>query len=396
MALTLTGQIRYPQADGVVFGPGCVREHLQELLCELGVQRPLLLTTPSLTRSLLLPSVRSAIGPHLAGEFTESRQHTPQVVVLQAAQAAREARADSLISFGGSSVVDLTKGVALVLAEGDNLVPLQAQFSPSTGLRIPSLKAAKLPHIALPTTLSGAEFTGAIGITDNDRNEKNLYVDPKLTPRWALLDPELARSTPAPLWAATGMKLFADGLEAICSPRATPYTDALAHSALGILYQDLPAASLHAEDIATRGRCLFAAFMLLPNLLNVGLGAVASLRHQIGGGLGIPHGIASTIVLPHVLRWNLPDATFPLSQAAQSLGLVDRKTDAEAAALQLIKTVEILIARLHLPSRLRDVNVAQTALPIIAEHTVNNFVISTNPRPVQSSAELLKVLEAAW
>ena len=337
-----------------------------------------------------------SLAPGSRGEFTESQAHTPQPVVFQAAEAAQTANADALISFGGSSVVDLTKGVALVLAEGYNLETARVHFSPETGLQVPPLPTPKLPHIALPTTLSGAEFTGAIGITDAARGEKDLYVDTKLTPKWVVLDPELARSTPAALWAGTGMKIFADGLEALCSPRATPYTDALAHSALNILYQDLPPAVANVDDVAARGRCLFAAFMLLPNLLNVGLGLVAGLRHQIGGGFGVPHGVASTIVLPHVLRWNLPAATSPLSNAAYALGIATREADAEAASLQLINAVEQLTAQLDIPRRLRDVDVPQEALSSIAEHSAHDFVVSTNPRPVHNSEELMEVLQAAW
>ncbi len=396
MAQVLAGQIRYPQSDGVVFGPGSARERLQELLDGLDVSRPFLLTTPSLTRSPLLQEIRDVIGPQLAGEFTESQAHTPQPVVFQAADAALAANADVLISFGGSSVVDLTKGVALVLAEGCNLETSRVQFSPETGLQAPPLPTPKLPHIALPTTLSGAEFTGAIGITDPARGEKDLYVDVKLTPRWVVLDPELARSTPSSLWAGTGMKIFADALEALCSPRATPYTDSLAHGALKILYHDLPPAVAHAHNIEARGRCLFAAFMLLPNLLNVGLGLVAGMRHQIGGGFGVPHGVASTIVLPHVLRWNLSAATGPLAQAAYALGIATQDADAEAASLQLISAVEQLTSQLGIPRRLRDVDVPQEALPSIAEHSAHDFVVSTNPRPVHNSEELIEVLQAAW
>ncbi len=117
------------------------------------------------------------------------------------------------------------------------------------------------------------------------------------------------------------MKLFADGLEAICSLRATPYTDALAQQALGLLMTHLPTSTMSGDRVAERGQCLFAAFMLLPNLLNVGLGIVAGLRHQIGAGHGVPHGVASTIVLPHVLRWNLPAATPQLGETAIRLGV---------------------------------------------------------------------------
>jgi alcohol dehydrogenase class IV len=396
MAQALTGRIQYPHADGVLFGPGCARDNLQNLLDQLGSQRPFLLTTPSLTRSPLLDAVREMVGSRLAGDFTASREHTPRPVVLDAARAAREAGADALLSFGGSSVVDLAKGVALVLAEGEDWEKNRVQFTPDSGLSTPPLLAPKLPHIALPTTLSGAEFTGAAGITDPEQGEKELFLDVKLTPKWVVLDPELARATPAPLWAGTGMKIFSDGLEALCSPRATPYTDALAHGALALLREHLPPAVAHADDTDARGRCLFAAFMLLPNLLNVGLGVVAGLRHQLGGGLGVPHGVASTIVLPHVLRWNLPAATPQLAQAAQALGLVTGSGEAEANALQLIGAVETLIDRLNLPRRLRDVQVSEASLPEIAEHVTHDFVVSTNPRPIRSSADVMEVLQAAW
>lgn len=396
MAEALKGQIRYPNADGTIFGPGCVRERLQEICHELGIQRPFLLSTPSLTRTDLLSAVRGVLGNALVGEFTASRAHTPRATVLDAAQWARTAGADGLISFGGSSVVDLTKGVALVLAEGDHFDRTHASFTPETGLKLPDLPAPKLPHLAIPTTLSGAEFTGAIGITDEDRGEKELYLDPKLTPRWVFLDPELATATPNDLWAGTGMKIFADGLEAICSPRATPYTDSLAQQALRMLMAHLPSSVVSGDRVADRGQCLFAAFMLLPNLLNVGLGIVAGLRHQIGAGHGVPHGVASTIVLPHVLRWNLPAATPQLGQTAIRLGLAKVDTEPELAARQLIEAVEGMIAQLNLPRRLRDVDVPETALTGIAEHVLHDFVVGTNPRRVERREDVMEILSAAW
>lgn len=347
-------------------------------------------------RTDLLPAVRDVIGQNLVGEFTASRAHTPRQTVLDAAQQAREIGADGLISFGGSSVVDMTKGVALVLAEGDDFDRTHASFTPETGLQLPELPAPKLPHIALPTTLSGAEFTGAIGITDEARGEKELFVDAKLTPRWVFLDPELSTATPNDLWAGTGMKLFADGLESICSLRTTPYTDALAQQGLNLLFNHLPASVVSSDRVADRGRCLFAAFMLLPNLLNVGLGMVAGLRHQIGASSGVPHGVASTIVLPHVLRWNLPAATEQLAQTALRLDIAKAGTEPELAARQLIEAVERLIAQLNLPSRLRDVDVSEAALTGIAEHVLHDFVLATNPRRVDNREEVVDILRAAW
>lgn len=396
MTQVLRGQIRYPHADSFIFGLGCAQDHLQDVLKRLGSQRALLVTTPSLTQSTLLLSLREALGPYLVGEFTGSRAHTPKDVVLHAARQVREAKVDALISFGGSSVVDLTKAVALVLAEGEELERMRGHFSPAAGLQAPELSVPKVPHISLPTTLSGAEFTSIVGIRDSDRGVKNAYSDPKLTPRVVLHDPELCRSTPALLWAGTGMKVFADALEVLCSPRAMPYTDALAQGGLTILFQDLPPAVAQVDDVTRRGRCLFAVFMVASSFLHTGLGLVAAFRHQIGAVCGVPHGVASTIMLPHVLRWNLSAACGPLSQAARTLAVVDETRDPEAASLRLVETVEDLIARVNLPRRLRDVDVPYEALPRIAEQVTHDFSVGGNPRLVQSSAELLEVLRVAW
>lgn len=395
MTQVLKGQIRFPQAESVIFGPGCMQEHLPNVLQGLGAQRAFLVTTPSLTSSPLLPRVRETLGSSVVGEFSDSRAHTPKQVVLRAARQAQEANVDVLVSFGGSSVIDLAKAIALMLAEGEDLDRMKLQPS-SAGFLAPGLPAPKLPHIALPTTLSGAEFTAGAGITDTERGVKEVFVDQKLAPRVVLLDPELARSTPALLWAGTGMKIFSDALEALCSPRATPYSDALAHGALAILYQDLPAAVDQADDVARRGRCLFAAFMIVSILPNTGVGLVAALRHQLGGRSGVPHGIASTLMLPHVLRWNLPAATGQLAHAARTLGIAGETEDPEAAALHLVEAIEDLMVRFKLPRRLRDVDVAEGALPQIAEQVASEFTVATNPRPVQSNAEVLEVLQAAW
>jgi alcohol dehydrogenase len=384
----LSGRYLHPAGEGVVYGPGSATTSLADLLTRVGANRPFLVTTPSVERAGLAGEVASAVG-NVAGVYSGSREHTPEPVVLEAAAAAREADADALISLGGSSVVDLTKGVALVLAEGDDLGQLRLGApGPDGRPGRPRLDAAKLPHLALPTTLSGAEFTGGAGITDPVAGHKTLYSDPKLTPRWVVLDPERARATPPALWAGTGMKVLADTLELLSSPRANPVSDALSLGALRHLEHDLGPATRDAGDLDARLRCLLAVAMVLPALMSVGVGLVAALRHQLGGALGVPHGVASTIVLPHVLRWNADAAAGPLGEAAAAIGApgVDG----------LVARIETLTDELGLPRRLRDVGVAQDALPVVAGHALADGASRTNPRPVRSSEDILGVLDAAW
>jgi maleylacetate reductase len=379
----LVGRILHPPGDGIVYGPGVVARQLAELLSRQGIGRPFVVTTGSVARAGLVDGVLAALGVDAAGVFDGSREHTPAPVVLAAAAMARDAGADGFVSVGGSSVVDLTKGVALVVAEGDERIgPRPAGGWPPAAARPP-----KHPHIALPTTLSGAEFTAAAGITDTT-GHKRAYVDPALAPRWVLLDPELTGATPPDLWAATGMKALADTIEVLCSPRATPMSDAVAVASLAMLDADLARSVADPADMAARGRCQVAVAMTLLQLVGVGVGMVAALRHQLGGALGVPHGVASTIVLPHVVRWNAAVAAGPLARAATALG----RTDAAA----VVERIEQLIAELDLPHRLRDVGVARDSFPPVAELVLADGALTTNPRPVTGPADVIEVLDAAW
>ena len=128
--------------------------------------------------------------------------------------------------------------------------------------------------------------------------------------------------------------------------------------------------------------------MAPPQLAAVGVGLVAALRHQLGGGLGVGHGLASTIVLPHVLRWNLEFCAEPLARAAGRLGL--------GGAEALMERLETMTAELGLPGRLRDVGVGREDLAGVADHVLGDGAIATNPRPLEASDEVLELLFAAW
>ncbi len=391
----LSGQILLPLINGVAYGAGCVKDQLSATLEQMGVKRVFLITTPSLTRTDLVDQLKANLGSRCAGIFSQSVAHTPQGTVEKAVAQAREINADCLVSFGGSSVVDLAKAVALTLAEGDDYDGMKVRFSPETGAVIPNLQAPKMPHIAVPTTLSSSEYTFAVAITDESIGEKNLFADMKLAPKWIFQDPLLCTATPRRLWVSTGMKIFADCIELICSTRAIPYTDSLALSALELLHKHLPA-SLSGDATQARGHCLAAGFMTMANAHNVSLGMVAALRHQLGANQHISHGEASTIVLPHVLRFNRPLIDDKLARISNHLGLGDTAESAESAAEEFIESVEAMIDKLGIASRLRDLGVDASALPEIAAHAAQDFAMASNPRPLQSAEQALGVLRSAY
>ncbi|MGY9071719.1 MAG: iron-containing alcohol dehydrogenase [Acidimicrobiales bacterium] len=370
-------RIRPGVNEGVVIGSGAVESELAGLVERVGGHRVVILTTPSVARSDLLAVVETVLGSSHVATFSGSKAHTPRECVVEAAAIALDAGADTLVSLGGSSVVDMTKGVAMVLAEGGEFDTLRVE----SGNR---LVQPKLPHIAIPTTLSAAEFTSAAGITNPASGVKEIYASLSLAVRWVILDPLMAAATPQRLWAGTGMKLVADCLEGIVSTRATSYSNALLQAALQILLADLGAPL---DDIAARGRCLEAAHMTLSNLHNVGVGAVAALRHQLGGRCGVPHGEASTIVLPHVMRWNGAAAAPALGRAADFLG--------EPSPAAVVSRVEAVTRQLELPTRLQDVDVHRGELDHIARHAALEAASRGNVRPANQQG-LREILDAAY
>ena len=103
---------------------------------------------------------------------------------------------------------------------------------PGSRWRFPSLTHDPIPMYAIPTTLSAGEFTYFVGVTDEERKVKDLYVDRRITAKAVFLDPELTLATPERLWLGTGMRAVDHCIEAMCSSTAQPFIDALAYRAL--------------------------------------------------------------------------------------------------------------------------------------------------------------------
>lgn len=370
-------QIRRGFNERVIIGADAVESELAAIVDRLNARRVVVLTTPSVAGSSLVTTVTEVLGNRYAGTYSESQAHTPRHTVFEAAGTARDADADALISLGGSSVVDMAKGAAMVLAEGDDLDQLRL----GSGRR---LVEPTMPHVAIPTTLSAAEFTAAAGITNTETGVKELFAAATLAPRIVVLDPAMTVMTPDRLWRGTGMKLVADCLEGLLSSRATEYSDALLTRAISILLADLDQPS---GNLPARQRCLEAAHMTLSNMHNVGIGAVAALRHQLGGRCGVAHGEASTIVLPHVMRWN-GDAALPtLDRVAGSLETGD--------ATGLIERLAERTTALGLPTRLRDVGVTEPDIGPLAHHAAEEASARDNIRPASADG-LETILRAAW
>ena len=402
----LKGEYNVVPVEKVAFGVGSL-ESLPAEVARYGAQRVALYASRTLRETTdLVARVERLLGPAHAGTFSDTTQHVPRKTVLAAAEFARQVGADALVTFGGGSVTDLVKGVAMCLAADihdlDGLDRMRIRFTLGGPVEIPSLPRPPIPHIAIPTTLSAGEFTNLIGITDEVRRVKDLFLDRNLVPGSIILDPEVTVATPPWLWASTGMRSVDHAIEGLCSTTAQPVTDALSADALDRLARHLPGSAADPLDFEAKAQCQIAAWESIFGLVNVLLGLSHGIGHQLGARCNVPHGVTSCVMLPTVMRFNLAHTTGPQARIARIFATAGRgdagllAASDEVAAAAAGPAVRAFVELLGLPGRLRDVGVTEADFAGIAADALDDIIVAGNPRPVSSADEVVALLREAF
>jgi alcohol dehydrogenase class IV len=384
-------------------------DELGPLLDQWGVKRVMVVTGRSLdAEGNVLELVDRRLGERVVAKFAGSRQHTSDESVFAGRDSFMDAGCDAVVSVGGGSVVDTAKGIVLSAVVGGDLAPYRASVHRG-GPGEPRLERGKLraqidtvashrsrrtggvlaPHVAIPTTLSGAEYTDHAGITTAATGVKEQVYHPNLVPVAVLLDPRVTAATPSGLWLSTGIKVLDHVIEIICSRATSAVSEALCLASLRRVKRFL-AESSDPEALDARAEMQIAAWLAVAGYPNQMAGVGHAVDHQLGGLCGVPHGISACCILPLAMQFNREAAADRLSLMAAELG---QGHGPETA----IEAVRCLIRDLALPNRLRDVGVQAERLPKIAELAYADEAIVGNPRIVQSAAEILdEILAPAW
>ncbi len=384
------GSLDLKRQPRVLYGTD-IRTALPNLVAERGWTRVLPVVTPSLAPSPLVTDALETLGASALKGFTRVKAHTPFDVVLDLAARIRDAQADAVVVIGGGSAIDAVKIAALAAGAGISdpagLLALRA-VPDAAGVLHPSPgNRTGVAIIAVPTTLSGAEFGLIGGATEVEKGIKHLYRADTLAPDIVVYDPALALATPLDLWLSTGVRSIDHAVETVLSRDANPFTDALALHALTLLRQGLGAAKRHPADARARHEGQLGNWLAASGIGRVRYGASHGIGHQLGAVAGVPHGITSCVLLPAVLAFNeafAPDRDQAIAAA------FDRPGTPAAQA------VRDFIASLGLPVRIADLGVARTDLTRIAETSLGNAFVRANLRPVAGAADLKAILEAAW
>ncbi|MDT7681753.1 MAG: alcohol dehydrogenase [Pseudonocardiales bacterium] len=387
-----------PTVDSVTYGAGAF-ESIGDLVQRQGAARAFVVLSGSLAGSAVEATLRERLGARLVGVYDRTRQHVPRGSVLEAAEQARAAGADCLVSVGGGTPIDCAKAVALCLATGitirERFDDYRIRFTYPSTHEVPEIDGELLPHIAVPTTLSGGEHTALVGVTDERTHVKDAFTAPGLMPRAIVLDPVVTRGTPDWLWAASGMRAVDHAVEGILSTRHMPFADGLGSEALRLLTANLAHSAKNPDDLEARTNCLIATWLSIFALTNVGIGLSHGIGHQLAAEFDLLHGLTSAIMLPLVMEFNAAHTAPGLRRIAEAMGTDTTGLDDCQVADAAVRTMREFIASLGVPHTLRAVGANRDALPAVAQRALGDPAVAASPRPV-STQDLLELLEAAW
>ena len=317
-------------------------DELPGVLAVLGVERPLLVTTPRWTKvDLTVGSVFDGVRPHAPAETVEA-----------AVAASRDA--DGLLAVGGGSAIDTAKAVSA---------------------------RRNLPVVSVPTTYSGAEWTPEFGVRDEARGVKGGGGGGRV--EGIVYEPELTVTLPIGETVGTAMNALAHCAEALYVEGRNAEADEEALAGASLLSSALPTVVADGEDREGRRELLEGAMHAGAALAGAGLGLGHAMAQALGGRYGIAHGAANAVCLPAALRFNEAVAAAEIERLSEAVG----GGDAAARVAQL--------AALGGFRQLRDLGVPRDELDEVAAATVERRGAKANPRQATQD-EIAELLREIW
>lgn len=304
----------------------------------------------------------------------------PEADVLATVEAIHAQRATGVLAIGGGSPMDVAKVSALVARSGEALASAYG-VGQATGPR--------LPLVLVPTTAgTGSEVT-PVAILTTGETEKKGIVSPLLLPDMAVLDADLTLGLPPHVTAATGIDAMVHAIEAYASasPANNPISCGLARQALQLLGSNLRRAVSDGRDVDARTAMMLGSLLAGQAFANAPVAAVHALAYPLGSHFHVPHGLSNALVLPHVLRFNLPAAAEAYASIAADAfpELADCPESDRAEAF--VACLSALSQDIGLPQRLRKVGVGEDALALLARDAMRQTrLLSNNPRPMTEEA----------
>ncbi len=292
---------------------------------------------------------------------------------------------DVIVGLGGGSSMDAAKAIAILAANGGRIRDFEGSDKISRPLP---------PLVLCPTTCgTGSDVSQFAIINDTERRCKLTIMSRCVAPDISLTDPDTLFTLPDEYVCTTATDALSHAMEAFFSVASTTLTDVHAIKALRLLTGSLVNAvrERNPDDLENLSRASLHAGMAFSNSL---LGIVHALAHPIGGMYDANHGSINAILLPEVIRYDIPVVTDKLPELAWGLGH-RANGDIKGAAEKVQETLESLLDASGAPRSLRSLGVVRSDLPELARRALNDVCIVTSPREADAD-DLLRILERAF
>ncbi len=366
-------------------------DQLGDIAAKMGITRALIVTDPGIIKFKLLDGALRNLETNgvKVNVYSDVVADPPESVVMAAVSAAQTFGCDGVIGFGGGSSMDVAKLLA-VLIKGEQ------QLSEMYG--VDQVRGGRLPLIQVPTTAGTGSEATMVSIITTGATTKAGVVSRTLLADKIILDATLTLGLPPAVTAATGIDAMVHGIEAFTSVRLkNPLSDMLAREALRLMAGSIEVAVKQGSNLDARGAMLLGAMLAGQAFANAPVAAVHALAYPLGGNYHIPHGLSNALVLPHVLRFNGPEAGHHYAELAAIIlpGKQLSKEPLEVTELLAQYFLE-LSADLGLPTTLREMAIAEADLPMLArEAMLQQRLLINNPR-VLSEADALAIYRQAF
>lgn len=392
----LTPKVSY----GLPFPAAC-KKHVQETFQS---SRVFIVSSGSIARKTdALKTLRGVLGGVVVGVRVGITPHTPIAECLEIIKVVRDLNIDCIVTLGAGSVTDSAKLIRFALANSaytlEEINTLWGGRSDNPAKR-KNIRQPTIPMICIPTSLSGGEYQALAGATETIFHSKRIF-EPVVNPDLVILDPQLCASTPQLVWLSTGIRAVDHCVETICSLQSTDDADSWAEKGLIKLVTGVLDCKRGLNALQARHRCQLGLLeAMTARSTGVPLGASHAIGHQLGA-LGVGHGETSCIMLPAVCKYNAAKgANIEKQERVKATLLRERKVSEliqasglDPGEVDLGDILDVIIRELELPQTLKDVNVGRDQLTQLAQNSLEDMWMKTNPSPIRTKEQVLDILD---
>ncbi|KAI1644790.1 putative Fe-containing alcohol dehydrogenase [Daldinia loculata] len=346
-----------------------------------------------------LDELKRRLGNKIAGVRIGMKPHSLWSEILEVVADTRKVDADLIVTLGAGSLTDAAKIVSFALANDVSTHAELDSLCPTSPKKRDDIKPSKVPVVCIPTSLSGGEYSSFAGATNDETGQKHSFSGALQGPALVILDPELSTTTPDKVWLSTGIKAVDHCVETLCSLKSDDAADQYARDGLSKLIPGLIKSKQNPKDLEARLECQLGARDAMGACSRgVPLGASLTtdgIGHQLGPA-GVSHGETSCILNPAVCKYNYKKgANVERQNAIIQLLWEDSKAreifaqkGLEKETADLGDLMDAIIRALGLPRTLSEVGIGEDKLSGIAENSLKDRWVQTNPAPLDKEGVL--------